>query len=389
MLKIILKPKIFNNRDFIEVNAPELASVKAIMLGIGIRYSDKYKSYFIEKQSDTINKIYSAFKGLAFIDYSAFKVKNENTNVSLRKRRKKRPDLTNIKWPKMHIEAMQAFALKLKARRYSESTFKSYGSYFKLFLASFLDTPPEQITEESIRKYIVKTVEDYEYSNKTQGQMVNAIKFYYEQVLGLEKTTYWLERPKKEKRLPKVISEEDVIRLLGACNNLKHQCIVAMIYSSGLRRSELLNLKLGDVDLERYNVHIRDAKGKKSRHSILSKKLANVLKQYYLEYKPTFWLFEGRNGQKLSAESVTKIIKRAAEKAMLKKDVTPHILRHSFATHLLDKGVDIRYIQELLGHNSVATTEIYTHVSKKDLSMIKSPLDGIFDQDYTSNKHIN
>ncbi len=389
MLKIILKPKIFNNRDFIEVNAPELASVKAIMLGIGIRYSDKYKSYFIEKQSDTINKIYSAFQGLAFIDYSAFKVKNENTNVSLRKRRKKRPDLTNIKWPKMHIEAMQAFALKLKARRYSESTFKSYGSYFKLFLASFLDTPPEQITEESIRKYIVKTVEDYEYSNKTQGQMVNAIKFYYEQVLGLEKTTYWLERPKKEKRLPKVISEEDVIRLLGACNNLKHQCIVAMIYSSGLRRSELLNLKLGDVDLERYNVHIRDAKGKKSRHSILSKKLANVLKQYYLEYKPTFWLFEGRNGQKLSAESVTKIIKRAAEKAMLKKDVTPHILRHSFATHLLDKGVDIRYIQELLGHNSVATTEIYTHVSKKDLSMIKSPLDGIFDQDYTSNKHIN
>lgn len=389
MLKIILKPKIFNNRNFIEVNAPELASVKAIMLGIGIRYSDKYKSYFIEKQSDTINKIYTAFQGLAFIDYSAFKVKNENTNVSLRKRRKKRPDLTNIKWPKMHIEAMQAFALKLKARRYSESTFKSYGSYFKLFLASFLDTPPEQITEESIRKYIVKTVDDYEYSNKTQGQMVNAIKFYYEQVLGLEKTTYWLERPKKEKRLPKVISEEDVIRLLGACNNLKHQCIVAMIYSSGLRRSELLNLKLGDVDLERYIVHIRDAKGKKSRHSILSKKLANVLKQYYLEYKPTFWLFEGRNGQKLSAESVTKIIKRAAEKAMLKKDVTPHILRHSFATHLLDKGVDIRYIQELLGHNSVATTEIYTHVSKKDLSMIKSPLDGIFDQDNTSNKHIN
>ena len=161
-------------------------------------------------------------------------------------------------------------------------------------------------------------------------------------------------------------------------NNIKHRCILMLIYSAGLRRSELINLKISDIDSERMVVHIKGAKGKKDRISLLSENILHLLRDYYKIYKLRIYLFEGATGEKYSSSSVANSLKKSAQRAGIKKRVTPHVLRHSFAAHLLEQGTDLRYIQESLGHNSSKTTEIYTHVSKKAIDRIRNPIDDFF-----------
>jgi site-specific recombinase XerD len=274
---------------------------------------------------------------------------------------------------------MWAYARKLEIRNYSKSAFTTYGYYFKQFLAAHPNQDPKDITEEQIIDHVIKTVKARNYATKTQNQIINAIKFYYEKVLGLKKKEYWIPRPRKEFKLPVVASEEEIVRMLVAADNLKHQCIIGLIYSAGLRRSELTNMRIADVDFDRYQVVIRGGKGKKDRISLLSERMATALRKYIKEYQPTYWLFEGRNRKSYSGVTIGVIVRRAAQRAGITKKISPHVLRHSFATHLMDKGTDTRYIQELLGHASIKTTAIYAHVSKKDLNKIVSPLDRIFE----------
>jgi len=196
-------------------------------------------------------------------------------------------------------------------------------------------------------------------------------------VLGLEKKKYWLDRPRKENKLPRVLSEEDVIRVIAAANNVKHQCMIAMLYSAGLRRSELINLRLQDVDMNRKQVWVRGGKGKKDRVTLLSAHLIVALNHYLDKYKPNYWLFEGLRRKQYSANSLGAVVKQSAARAGLNR-VTPHMLRHSFATHLMDHGTDTRVIQSLLGHQSIETTQIYTHVTTRNLQKIVNPLDQIF-----------
>ncbi|MCF7888991.1 MAG: tyrosine-type recombinase/integrase [Victivallales bacterium] len=196
--------------------------------------------------------------------------------------------------------------------------------------------------------------------------------------MGRKKEYYELHRPRKENKLPKVLSKIEVKRILASSNNIKHKCILMLIYSAGLRRSELLNLKPTDIDSERMLIHINGAKGKKDRISLLSDNLLKLLRKYYKEHRPKKYLFEGQNGGKYSSTCVANILKKASLKTGIRKNVTPHMLRHSFATHLLEQGTDLRYIQELLGHERSKTTEIYTHVSKKAIDKIKNPIDEFF-----------
>ncbi|MEQ8240916.1 MAG: tyrosine-type recombinase/integrase [Cyclobacteriaceae bacterium] len=203
----------------------------------------------------------------------------------------------------------------------------------------------------------------------------NGVKFYYEVVLGMPNRFYSVERPFKKESLPKVISKESVIKMIDVCPNIKHRCIVALLYSSGLRRAELLNLKISDIDSERMTIRVTQGKGKKDRISILSKRLLEDLRNYYRAWRPKEYLFEGQEGGQYSATSVAKIIDRAAKKAKITQKVTPHMLRHSFATHLLEAGTDLRSIQTLLGHSSSRTTEVYTHIAVTGLSRIQNPLD--------------
>lgn len=177
----------------------------------------------------------------------------------------------------------------------------------------------------------------------SESNGLNAIKFYYEKVLGLKKHMYWIPRPRKETKLPVVASEEEVIRLFVASDNLKHQSIMALLYSSGLRRGELVNLRITDINIDRRQIFVRGGKGRKDRTTILSDRMANALLRYYDMYKPVFWVFEGPNGKQYTGESVGAIVKHAAAKAGIKTKMSPHVLRHSFATHLMEKGTDTLY----------------------------------------------
>lgn len=216
------------------------------------------------------------------------------------------------------------------------------------------------------------------YSISMQDQVINAIKFFYEMILERPREYYHVERPRNERKLPVVLSGEEVREILIQVKNIKHKCLLMLIYSGGLRIGEALNLKPTDIDSKRMLIHIRTSKGNKDRYVTLSKHLLDILRIYYKAYKPKKWLFEGPNGNQYSYRSSVNIFNRAVSKAGIKKQVSLHTLRHSFATHLLEDGTDLRIIQVLLGHNSSKTTEIYTHVSGAQLQKIKSPLDNLF-----------
>jgi len=268
---------------------------------------------------------------------------------------------------------------KLVQKRYSKNTINTYSTYFKDFINEFKNQNITSLSKDKINSYILKLIKQNNISASQQNQRINAIKFYYEKVLGRNKQYYELHRPRKEHKLPKVLSKNEIKNILNSCNNLKHKCILMLIYSAGIRRSELINLQVIDIDSKRMVVNINGAKGKKDRISLLSNNLLQLLRQYYKEYKPQKFLFEGQTGGKYSPTSVENILKKATLKAGIKKNVTPHMLRHSFATHLLEQGTDLRYIQELLGHNSSKTTEIYTHVCKNAIDKIKNPVDDFFE----------
>jgi len=276
-------------------------------------------------------------------------------------------------------EILEQYRNRLIQKRYSKNTISIYCNYFEDFCIYFKNTKLQNILPEQINTYILQLIETKNISTSQQNQRINAIKFYYEKILGKEKQYYDIHRPKKEQKLPRVLSKNEVKRILNSSNNVKHKCILMLIYSAGLRRSELIDLKISDIDSKRMVINIRGAKGKKDRISLLSKNTLMLLRKYYKEYKPKTFLFEGQDGGKYSATSVANILKHATKKRGIQKHVTPHMLRHSFATHLLEQGTDLRYIQVLLGHSSSRTTEIYTHVSKKAIDNIINPIDEFFE----------
>jgi integrase/recombinase XerD len=259
--------------------------------------------------------------------------------------------------------------------RYSESTIKNYESQMRMFLSYIEPKPITEITRETIDAYMMYLVEDRQVSVSTQNTAINAIKFYLEQLHKGERTIYYTDRPTKDKILPEVLSEEEMQKLLWACTNMKHRCIMFLLYSAGLRISELLNLRWKDVDENRMIIYIRNGKGRKDRITLLSKLALDYLKHYLQVYKPKEWLFEGPDGNGYSSRSVNNFIHKYCKMAGIIRRVSAHTLRHSFATHLLERGTDLRYIQTLLGHESSVTTERYTHVTKRGFEKLTSPLD--------------
>ncbi len=263
----------------------------------------------------------------------------------------------------------------LKLKRYSSHTVSAYRSHLKLFFEYYPDKKDTDIGLGDIHKYLLFLIQTKNVSTSYQNQAINGIKCYFELVLRFPRMKFEIQRPKREARLPKVLSLEEVYKILDQVKNLKHRCILMMIYSAGLRVSEAVNLKIADIDSKRMLVRVIQGKGRKDRNSLLSDQLLLLLREYYLAYRPKDWLFEGWHGYRYNARSVQSVFEKALKESGIQKSASVHTLRHSFATHLLESGVDIRYIQELLGHESTKTTEIYTHVSNTQLSKIKSPLD--------------
>jgi integrase/recombinase XerD len=275
------------------------------------------------------------------------------------------------------INGLDALSIYLDENRYSPRTRVTYLAALEFFLRYFSDHDPFDISGEEISRFIYNIIIRLGYSSAYQNQMISAVKtFYY--ISGRGKVNpELLVRPRKSRALPKVLSKDEVGRVLNAARNPKHKLLLWLIYSCGLRRSEASNLKPEDFDRGRNLLHIREGKGMVERVVPVSPKVWDKLDEYLRSYKPGKYLFEGQSGGKYSNESVYRVFKDAMQRAGIKKDVGVHALRHSYATHLHESGLDIRYIQELLGHKSTRTTEIYTHVSRRNLIQVRSPIEDI------------
>lgn len=276
------------------------------------------------------------------------------------------------------LQGLENFKRWMRSKRYSENTIKTYLDATKSFLVFFNGKKCAEITNEDVVVYNNDYIIKNKLSASYQNQVVNAIKLFFLTVQDRKIEIESIHRPKRAKVLPNVLSKQEVKLILEAHCNIKHRAMLSLIYSCGLRRSELLNLKISDIDSKRNIVIIKQAKGKKDRIAPLSPKVLELLREYYKSYKPSVWLFEGQvKGVPYSEKSLQSILKQALNKVGITKPVSLHWLRHSYATHLLESGTDLRYIQELLGHSRSRTTEIYTHVSTKSLQQIKSPFDDL------------
>lgn len=275
------------------------------------------------------------------------------------------------------IQVLADLEQKLTLKAYSPSTIKNYASSLSQFLGFFESRNLKDINKEEIEAFVYHQITKYKISESAQNTLINAIKAYYEHVLGRERTIYEIQRPKKSITLPNILSQEEVKAILQSVDNLKHRAILMLIYSAGLRISEAIKLRNRDIHSDEGYIFIKGAKNKKDRKTVLSPVLLVLLRQYYKVYKPSYWLFEGQEGGQYSTTSIQAVFRRAVEKSNSNPWATVHTLRHSFATHLLQKGTNLRYVQALLGHESSKTTEIYTHVLSISNKNVQSPLDGI------------
>jgi integrase/recombinase XerD len=265
----------------------------------------------------------------------------------------------------------------LKLMNYNEATIKTYRQYFQQFVKFFENSKPEEIPFDEIRQYILYLVQEKHYSTSAQNQAINSIKFYYNNVINKPIDDFYIPRPRNAKTIPKILNEKEVSEILKNIDNLRDKCMIFLIYSAGLSPSEITYLKIKDIDSDKMKIFVSSAKGEKDRFVILSDKILNLLREYFKKYKPREWLFESYPGFRYSKRNLQKSFQIAVMKSGVTKPATLSILKNSFAVHLLEKGVDIRYIQQMLGHKHSKTTMKYLRVSKRDLSAIQSPLDSL------------
>ena len=280
-----------------------------------------------------------------------------------------------IKSPPQYIDEVNHLEEKMLLKRMAYTTIKTYKNGFTQFLQYYNDIHPKDITKGQIIQYMLHRIRVDKISESIQNNFINAIKCYYEFVLGHEREYYDLQRPKKPFQLPNVLSQEEVVKLFQAVDNIKHKCILLAIYSSGLRLSEVVNLRIADIRRSDKSIFVKAGKGKKDRFTLLSDTLLKELEIYFHCYKPSYWLFEGQTGGQYSVRSVQCILRDAVAKSGVNPFATVHTLRHSFATHLVLSGHDIISVQKLLGHESPETTEIYVHLTGEQIRRIESPLD--------------
>lgn len=327
----------------------------------GARWSQTHKSWHIPDTTENRKKC-----GLPLNTQSAEVIHNS------------KPALVTIGMN--NAREMQKFLEHLTLKAYSSSTIRTYRNEFAQLLQLLRDIPVQELEPKQLQRYLLYCMEQGLKENSVHSR-INALKFYYEQVLHKDKMFFDIPRPKKPLQLPKVLNENELAAMFKALPNLKHKAILFTVYSAGLRVSEVVNLKIKHVDSVRMQLFIESAKGKKDRYVGLSPVLLDILRVYIREYvpAPNEFLFESsQTGEPYPTRTVQKIFQLAKEKAGIKKDAGIHVLRHSFATHLLEKGTDIRYIKELLGHFNIKTTERYLHVRKEQLVNIVSPLDDLW-----------
>jgi site-specific recombinase XerD len=371
----------------------------SIRKNAGAKWSSTNKCWWVPLTKENYNNLFFALKGKASIEQTALhkyladkKEKNLNEVFITKTAKKTQQQLPVITRPEglsnkgtriyaINADVLPAMKQRLKLKAYSESTIKTYLGEMTQLLLTLKNFPADELTPEHLKRYLVYCFEKLRLTENGLHSRINAMKFYYEQVLGREKFFWDIPRPKKPLLLPRILSEEELGRLFKALSNLKHKAMLFTVYSGGLRVSELAALKIKDIDSGRMQIFIEKAKGKKDRYVNLSPILLDILRSYLKKYKPkpVQFLFESeQTGTAYPIRTIQKIFEDAKLKAGISKRMGIHSLRHSFATHLLEKGTDIRYIKDILGHFDIRTTERYLHVSKKDLVNIASPLDDLW-----------
>jgi integrase/recombinase XerD len=346
-----------------------------------IKEIESFGKYYYDKGTREFLLPWSVMTGDSLSDYFSsqgveVKIIKSATDEALKTARKEMGE--SIRCRELGHEAIDGLDIMrkyLEEVRYSERTNESYLALLELFFKYFNEKNPLDISLDEVSGFIHDFIIINGYSKSYQNQIISAIKTFY-RISGRSRIDLELfERPRKSRALPKVFSKEEVQRILNATRNTKHKLLLWIIYSCGLRRSEVINIRLIDLDRDRSVLHINEGKGKVDRIVPVSKKVWEKIDEYVDGFHPLKYLFEGQNGGKYSVESVYRVFKQALHTAGIKKDVGVHSLRHSYATHLHESGLDIRYIQELLGHRSTRTTEIYTHVSRRNLIVVRSPIE--------------
>ncbi|MFG6686515.1 tyrosine-type recombinase/integrase [Mariniflexile sp. HNIBRBA6329] len=370
MKEVKLVPFTYKNEKQIAVKFGYDDSIRIHLKKLlDIKWSNSNKTFYIKYSSENKIKVYKHLRAInCLIDYSELKTVLPNITKT-----------QSFKLPKLNEHQttdLQRFKKWLQQKRLSENTVNTYVEVTSFFIryAALKNTLnySKRLIESFNYDFIVQLNKSISYQN----QCINGIKKFLD-YKGVEVEALELERPRKEKKLPVVLNIEELKQIFDQTHNIKHKTLLSLIYSAGLRIGEAINLKVKDIDSKRMLIHIRGAKGKKDRYTLLSEMFLDLLRIYYKQYKPKVYLFEGQGGEQYSSSSAQSVLKSAVSKAGLKKQVTLHTLRHSFATHLLENGTDIRYIQELLGHSSPKTTMIYTHVSETSIRKIKNPFDNL------------
>jgi integrase/recombinase XerD len=361
--RIKLASALREGREYVEVKFGDNDAIRlALSKEKDVLFADG--NAYLPRKGFDLSGFFERYVGTAFIDYSALRgmFPKESGNRS--------PAIP------------PGYAETLRQLRYSPHTIRAYTSYFGEFQRHFAGRDLRYIRPAEINAYIVHLIDTRDISSCQQNLRINAIKFYYEKVLGKARQCYEIKRAKREKTLPDVLSKAEIKAILAVTEtDIRMYCMFSLLYSAGLRISELLALKPDDINVSRMLIRVRQGKGSKDRYTLLSKPLVARLSRYRREYKPQEWMFERHKGEPFTESIVSKQLKEAAKEAGITKRVYPHLLRHSFATHLIEQGTDLKIVKELLGHKQLKTTEQYVHIADTFKSSIRTPLDDILEND--------
>ena len=387
---VTLSPLYHRAQECIALYYTELSLNNTVKRIKAVRWSRTHRCWYLPLSRESYTKIKVMLEGIATLNTTSLKSYLEQRKA-VQPISGKKPSGTSESDPSLsrqraeiimyhplseeNLQAFTRFQGMIRLKGYSQNTFRIYCNELHLLLRLLGRVSLSSLTKNHIQSYLLWLIKTKKYSETHVHTTINALKFYFEQVEGRAREFYDLPRPKKPSKLPQILAEEEVVSLIQKTRNLTHRALLMASYAAGLRVSELVSLKISDIDSKRMMLHIRCGKGKKDRMVPLSKVLLQTLREYFSIFRPKEYLFEGEKGGHYSTRSAQKVLHEAKRKAGIKKIGSIHSLRHSYATHLLEGGTDVRYIQSFLGHNSLNTTMRYTQVSKIKVETIGSPLD--------------
>lgn len=384
LLTIKLKPAFHKEKGVVQILFHRNEELTKLLRGAtDMRWSKTMNCWYVSYYKAILQDLFVLVKNRYWLDYSdleddSFEKQKAEAGVGSRQDTVTKFNKVLQELDSGKLDKIESFRLWMQSKRYSSNTINTYSDNLKVFLRYYSDKALSDITNEDLIKFNNYYIMANYLSASFQNQVVNAVKLFFSTVENKKLNPELIHRPKRAKLLPNVLSKEEVKLILEAKGNIKHKTMLSLIYSCGLRCGELLRLKPEHIDSKRQLLIIKQSKGRKDRVAPLSKKTIELLRMYYKAYVPSIYLFEGQEkGSMYDVRSLQNVLKQALSSAGIRKPVTLHWLRHSYATHLLESGTDLRYIQEILGHSSSKTTEIYTHVSTKSIQNVVSPFENL------------